>query len=175
MESLARAVVAAGVPAGSLRFLAALFSAPLVCAAHGALPGATLRHGASAALGVAMCLFVYGVEGSARLAPPVVAAALIMALSPRRAGPITFAVAFAYLIYWCARSAAQQMRSQGRGMILCAALAAGLRLGGPGLTRRAAARSHVASASGDAWKEGHIDYTGTRRVLISPLDTAACV
>jgi hypothetical protein len=115
MESVARAVVAAGVPAGSLRFLAALFSAPLVCAAHGALPGATLRHAASAALGVAMCLFVYGLEGSARLAPPVVAAALIMALAPRRAGPTTFAVAFAYLIYWCGRRAALEMRSQGRG------------------------------------------------------------
>ena len=102
MDGLVRLAASAGLPEGSLRFLAALFAAPLLCALHGALPGAALRHAASAALGAAMCLFVYGVDGSARLAPPVVACALIMALTPRRAGPITFALTFAYLHWWCA-------------------------------------------------------------------------
>jgi hypothetical protein len=102
MDTVTAALVAAGVPAGAVRFTLSLLAAPLLCAAHGALRGAVLRHVVSALLGAAMCVFVFGTDGTASLAPPAAATLAVMALVPRHAGPIVFALAMGYLLWWCA-------------------------------------------------------------------------
>jgi hypothetical protein len=159
MEAITSAAVAAGIPSGAVRFMLSLFLAPLLCAVHGALRGAALRHCVSVALGGAMCVFAFGVAGTLGLAPPVLAAWAVMAAHPRGAGPLVFLLAFGYLIWWCGRrhrGAKTNPRECGRAMRQPPHT-------GPTharCRRRRARRSHVATASGDAWKQGEIDFTG---------------
>ena len=102
MEAVYAAAASVGVPAGSLPYMLCLFSTPALCAAHGRLRGTVLRHAASAALGVALCLSAFGVVGSACLVPPVLGSWALMAVTPRRCGALVFALAFGYLLWRCA-------------------------------------------------------------------------
>jgi hypothetical protein len=104
LQPVTDALVAAGIPAGSVRFMLVLFTAPLLCAAHNTLRGATLRHLVSLITGAAACVFAFGVDGCAALAPPVVASYAVMVLLPRQAGALVFIIAFGYLLSWCAQS-----------------------------------------------------------------------
>ncbi len=106
MESLAAAAAAAGVPAGALRFTLAIFACPLLSAVHACVRGAGARHAVSCALGAALCVFVFGTEGSGNLVAPVAASYALTAAARRQAGAVVFAATFSYLIWWCVRACA---------------------------------------------------------------------
>ena len=114
MEALSAAAAAAGIPVGSQRFLAATVGCPLLGAALGAVPGKspTPRHVASLALGLALCVFVYGLPSTLLLLAPVAACYALMAASQRRAGTAVYVFAFAYLLVWCAPQACEQSFSR---------------------------------------------------------------
>ena len=107
MEALSAAAAAAGIPVGTQRFLAATVGSPLLGAALGAVPGtsSTLRHVASLTLGLALCVFVYGLPSTLLLLAPVLACYALMAASQKHAGTSVYVAAFAYLLVWCASRA----------------------------------------------------------------------
>ena len=158
LDAAVDALVAAGLPRGSTHWILCLMLSPVVCALHACLPGTSLRNLASLVLGAGMCYFAYG-DDSANLFVSSAGVYVTMLLYRRRCGVLCFAGTMAFLLYWCVRSRRRQQRA--------AALVA--RATPERLMR---ARSHVASASGESWRQGNINFTGTHAAAartLSPL------
>ena len=159
MEAITQAAVDVGLPGGAVPFMVSLLLCPLVGAVHTTLfRGAAVRHATSVLLGCALCLFVFDLASTGRLFVPVAFSYLLMLASRKYAGLLVFFATFAYLIFWCvlaARRAGSRLRSLFGGE--------SRRLSWSLVRSRLRRRSHVEAASGLAWKEGRVDYTGALR------------
>jgi hypothetical protein len=154
MERITEAAVSVGLPGPSVPFLLALLLNPLVSALHTSLfHGAAVRHATSVLLGCALCLSVFDLPSTGRLFVPVAFSYALMLVSRKFAGVLVFIASFAYLIFWCAR----------RRLPACAVSSPRAHRRRDSPSSRLRRRSHVEAASGLAWKEGRVDYTGAAR------------
>lgn len=93
------AFIAAGVPAGAVRWMLCLMFSPVMCWAQDQVHVPVLRHALAVLFGVGGCFFCFG-NTVANLIVSAGGVYLIMLLARRRCGLISMVFSMTFLIYW---------------------------------------------------------------------------